>query len=92
MKIAKGQMSWALLLTLKNCILNNIMSVDSETVRSVCQEKGFYDKANFTANFKSQKYKKLFKGPLEPQGSAQVLTNEGQKELSALIQQLTSKQ
>lgn len=89
-KVSKGQMSWALLLALKNCILNNSMSVDSETIRSVCQEKGFYDKANFAAYLKKPNYKKLFKGSLEPQGDAQALTNEGQKELAALIQQLTS--
>jgi hypothetical protein len=87
-KITDGQMQWALLLALKNCILKNSLTVDPEDVRSVCQEKGFYDSANFAANFKKDRYAKFFKGPMERQGEAQLLTNDGQDELASLIRSL----
>lgn len=89
-KITEGQMDWALLLALKNCILNDSLTVDPETVRSVCQEKGFYDRANFAANFKRAAYAKFFKGAMEPQGSAQGLTIEGQAELASLVRELST--
>jgi hypothetical protein len=75
-KVAAGQIQWALLLALKNCILNNELSVDPEDVRSVCQEKGFYDAANFSATFKTPKNAKLFKGLMEAQGEAQFLRSQ----------------
>lgn len=87
-KIADGQVQWAMLLALKNCVLNNNLSVDPEDVRSICQEKGFYDPANFAAIFKRPKYAKLFKGTMDPQGSSQLLSNEGQSELASLIKSL----
>ena len=85
-------MQWALLLALKNCILSNDLSVDPEDVRSVCQDKGFYDTANFGTNFKRATYAKLFKGPMERQGDPQGLTPEGQTELARVIQQLAKVQ
>lgn len=89
-KIIDGQIQWALLLALKNCILNNELSVDPEDVRSVCQDKGFYDANNFAAYFKKAKYSKLFKGPMEKQGDPQGLTSEGQAELAKIIRELTA--
>lgn len=86
--IAKGQIAWALLLALKNGLENNAFAVDPEDVRSICQDKGFYDKANFAAHFKKAANAKLFKGQLDPQGEARALTNEGQNALSALVKDL----
>lgn len=88
--IAKGQNEWALLLALKNAIVNDSLTTDPEDVRSLCQEKGFYDKANFATNFKSAKYAKLFKSALVPQGAAEPLSSEGQDELGKLIKRLAS--
>ena len=86
--VSEGQIQWALLVALKNALLNNSLSVDPEDVRSICQEKGFYDQANFATNFKTAKYAKLFRKPLEPQGEAQSLTSDGQVELGKLIKGL----
>ncbi len=86
--VADGQIDWALLLALKNCILNNVMTVDPESVRSICQDKGYYDAPNFAAIFKRPKYKKLFKGIMSQQGTPQALTNDGMTELGTLIRQL----
>jgi hypothetical protein len=86
--IATGQMEWALLLALKNAILKDSMSADPEDVRSICQAKGFYDKANFATNFKSAKNAKLFKTVLAPQGPAEPLSSDGQDALGRLIKRL----
>ena len=87
-KIAQGQVQWALLLALKNGIASNSFSVDPEAVRSICQEKGFYDKANFAKNFKWESTAKLFKKPLEPQGQPQGLTSDGLDALGTLVKSL----
>jgi hypothetical protein len=84
-KISKGQKDWALLLALRNCILGKTLSVDPEDVRSICQDKGYYDRANFAAVFKRPKVAALFKGPMEAQGKAQQLTKEGEDELAKVI-------
>jgi hypothetical protein len=86
--IARGQIEWALLIALKNGFTENSLSVDPENTRSICQEKGFYDQANFLKNFKSPKAAALFQGPMEAQGEPQKLTNDGQKELSQLVKAL----
>ncbi len=86
--ISKGQIEWALLLALKNAIENNKLETDPEAVRSICQDKGYYDKSNFAANFKKAKAASYFKGVLENQGAAQGLTNEGMDALGALIKSL----
>lgn len=86
---AKGQIEWALLLALKNGILNNTLKADPEDIRSMVQEKGFYDSANFAANFKKQKYASLFRGALERQGEAQALSTEGETALADLIKELS---
>jgi hypothetical protein len=85
---AQGQIEWALLLALKNAIENDSLSADPEAVRSVCQAKGFYDRANFAAIFKRSNNTGLFKEPLEPQGTPQPLTIEGQDALARLIKRL----
>ena len=89
-KIAEGQIDWALLLALKNCVLNDSLTVDPEMVRSVCQEKGYYDRANFASCFKRTPYVKYFKGKMEAQGQAQSLTVDGQNALADLVRQLAA--
>ena len=90
--ISTGQVEWALLMALKNTILKDSMTADPEAIRSICQAKGFYDKANFAANFKSVKNAKMFKSPLVPQGSAEPLSSEGQDALGKLIKRLASEE
>lgn len=86
--VSKGQNEWALLLALKNGILNGSLTVDAEAVRSMVQEQGFYDKANFAKNFKSPKYASLYKESLEAQGTAVALSSEGEDQLATLIKSL----
>jgi len=83
--VAEGQIQWALLLALKGAIEANSFSVDPEAVRSVCQDKGFYDSTNFSSVFKRESYKKLFKGLLEPQGEPQQISLDGEAELASLL-------
>ncbi len=87
---SRGQSEWALLLALKNGILSNTLKADPEEVRSQVQDKGFYDLRNFYTNFKKAKYAAYFKEALEPQGSAQALSQDGEKALAELIRTLTS--
>jgi len=89
--VAKGQMEWALLLALKQAIQGNEFSTDPEDVRSICQEKGFYDKGNFATVFKRPPYGTYFKQPLQPQGPPQTLSNDGQAALAELIKTLTQR-
>jgi hypothetical protein len=86
--ITTGQMEWALLLALKNAIENNSLSTDPEQVRSVCQEKGFYDRKNFAATFKAERNARLFKTALIVQGPSEPLSNAGQEALGALVKRL----
>jgi len=86
--VAKGQMEWALLLALKNAFVANEFSTDPEDVRSICQEKGFYDRPNFAAIFKRDPYAGYFKQALQPQGPRQPLTNDGQIALAELLRNL----
>jgi hypothetical protein len=88
--ISTGQIEWSLLLALKNAILKDSITTDPEDVRSICQEKGFYDKANFATNFKSARSVKLFKAPLVPQGDAQPLSSDGQDALGRLVKRLSN--
>jgi hypothetical protein len=88
--ITTGQMEWALMLALKNAILNDSLSTDPEEVRSVCQDKGYYDKGNFSGVFKSAKNAKMFKKALVSQGPAQPLSNNGQDALGDLIKRLAA--
>lgn len=86
--VSKGQNEWALLLALKNGIVNGSLAVDAEAVRSMVQEQGFYDKNNFSKNFKSPKYAGLYKESLEAQGTAVALSSEGEEQLAALLKSL----
>jgi len=86
----KGQNEWALLLALKNALLNNAFKADPEEVRSIAQEKGYYNAANFANYFKGDKYGTYFKEVLKSQGAAQPLAPEGEKALAELIKSLTA--
>ena len=88
--VATGQIEWALLLALKNGIESGNLEVDAEAVRSICQDRGYYDRGNFSSTFKKKKNAALFKSPLEPQGDAQALSQEGVDELGKLVKQLAS--
>jgi hypothetical protein len=90
-KVARGQIEWALLLALKSAMLGKGLVVDPEDVRSVCVDKGFYDKANFAAYFKTKKNAALFRGLVEPQGEARPLTSEGEETLGDLVKRLAEK-
>lgn len=86
--LSKGQNEWALLLALKNGVLNGSLTVDAEAVRSIVQDQGFYDKANFAKNFKSAKYASWYKEAIEAQGSAVGLSSEGENQLATLVKSL----
>lgn len=86
--VATGQVEWALLIALKNGILRNELSCDAESARSICQEKGYYDKKNFATIFKRPANAKLFNAPLEVQGDAQSLSSDGQLALGKLVKSL----
>jgi hypothetical protein len=87
-KNATGQIQWALLLGLKSALLGGDMVVDPEGVRSICIEKGLYDKANFAATFKRAPNRSLFNGLLEPHGESQKLTAKGEEKLAELLKDL----
>jgi hypothetical protein len=89
-KVAPGQIQWALLLALKSALLGGEMSVDPEAVRSICIERGLYDKANFASNFKKAANASLFQKTPEPQGPAVKLSQDGEKRLAELIKSLTA--
>lgn len=88
--VAAGQVEWALLLALKNGVESNKFEADPEAVRSICQDKGFYDRPNFSSNFKKSKNAAYFKGAMEPQGDAQGLTSEGIEALGAVVKSLAA--
>jgi hypothetical protein len=73
---------------LKSALLGGDMIVDPEGVRSICIEKGFYDKANFAANFKRVPNRPLFNGLLESQGEPRKLTAKGEKKLAEVLNAL----
>lgn len=83
-------MEWALLLALKSAILKDSLSTDPEDVRSVCQDKGYYDKANFAGVFKAPRNAKLFRKALVKQGPPEPLSSEGQDALGELVKRLAS--
>lgn len=86
--VTKGQIEWALLLAFKNAILSKDFTVDPEDLRSICQDKGYYDAANFAAVLKRNS--DLFKEALVPQGKASSLSDEGFIALADLIKKLLS--
>jgi uncharacterized protein with HEPN domain len=86
---AVAQIQWALLLGLRSALLGGAFDVDPEAVRSICIEKGFYDKANFAAIFKRKPNANLFKDEMVAQGPARGLSDKGEEELASLIRSLT---
>lgn len=88
--VAAGQIEWALLLALKNGIESNKLEADPEAVRSICQDKGYYDRKNFSSYFKKAKSAAYFKNAMEPQGAAQGLTTEGIEALGSLVKSLSA--
>lgn len=88
--VATGQIEWSLLLALKNAIENEKFEVDAESVRSVCQDRGYYNAGNFASTFRKAKNAALFKETPEPQGEAQPLSQQGQDELGRLVKRLAS--
>ena len=88
--VSRGQNELALLIALRNALTGKEFIVDPEEVRSTAQDKGFYDKANFSTNFKKDRYAVYYKGPMEPQGAAQGLSKEGETALVALIKSLAT--
>ena len=87
-KVASCQIRWALLLALKNGILKGEMSVDAEEVRSVCIDKGIYDRKNYSSNYK--KNAAFFQVSPVPHGPAVKLSDEGEKELANLLTKLST--
>jgi len=87
---AVGQIQWALLLALRSAIMGGGFETDPEAVRSICIEKGFYDKANFAAVFKRKQNASLFKEEMVPQGPSRSLSDEGEVELGNLVRTLTA--
>lgn len=85
---ATGQIHWSFLLALQSALTGGELVVDPEAVRSVCQEKGFYDKANFAAVFKRGKNSTYYQSVPVPQGSSVRLSPKGEEELAALIKAL----
>ena len=90
-KIARGQVEWALMLALKRGVEKNVLEADPEEVRSICQEKGFYDATNFSANFKGPATAKLFQGEMKKQGAAQKLSNDGLIELGKIVKEFAGR-
>jgi hypothetical protein len=88
--ISRGQIEWALLLALRNGVVSNNFAVDPEELRSMCQEKGYYDSTNFWKTFKSARNKPFFSGELVAQGDACKLTAAGQDELAKVLRELVS--
>lgn len=88
--ISRGQIDWALLLAIRNAITGKGFEVDPEDLRSLCQEKGYYDPTNFWKAFKSAKNKAFFNGDLEAQGDARKLTAAGQDELANVLRNLAA--
>jgi hypothetical protein len=86
----RGQNEWALLLALKSAVVNNAFKADPEEVRSIVQDKGYYNATNFANYFKGDRYGSYFKEPLKSQGSAQPLTQDGEKALAELVKSLTA--
>lgn len=86
-----GVVQWALLTALRNALTKGDLRVDPEELRSICQEKGYYDGGNFWGTLKSTKHSPLFAGMLESQGDARILTPKGKSALGELIQQLAGR-
>jgi hypothetical protein len=87
-RVSAGQIQWSLLLALQSALLGRDFLVDPEAVRSICQEKGFYDARNFSAYFKNNS--RLYQRTPQPQGEAVRLSPDGEEQLANLIRSLVS--
>lgn len=85
---AARQLDWAVLLALRSALLGGAFESDAESVRSICEEKGCYDRGNFAGNFKREPGKTLFRDVLERRGESQKLAEPGEERLAKLIGQL----
>jgi len=85
---AATQLTWALLVALSTMLKGGDLSFDPEDVRSICIDRGCYDKSNFSANFKKKKAEKLFLSVPEKQGDPVKLSPEGEKELGAQLSKM----
>jgi hypothetical protein len=85
---AVGQIQWALLLALRSALTGGAFEVDPEAVRSICIDKGLYDRANFATIFKRPANAALFRGEMVPQGQARPLSDEGEHRLAEIISTL----
>lgn len=85
----QGVIQWALLWALRNAFVSEKgeLRVDPEELRSICQEKGYYDQ-NFSTTLKNRRNSPLFGGKLEPQGDARKLSSKGEDKLAELIRDL----
>lgn len=86
-KSASGQITWSLLLALRNSLLSGDFLVSADEVKEVCMEKKMYDPANFAAVFKRNE--NLFKSAPVSKSAAVKLSPAGEKELAELIESLT---
>lgn len=86
-KVATGQIQWSLLLALQSALQGRDFLVDPEAVRSICQDKGFYDPKNFSNAFRNNQT--LFQRLPQPQGESVRLSSEGEEGLAALIRSLS---
>src|SRR5688500_3068896 len=62
-KMAEAQIRITLLMAFENSLRNGEFEVNGELVRKRCIDLKYYDKANFSANFKNNK--EIFEGGLE---------------------------
>lgn len=90
-KKTQGVADWALLLALTNALLHEKgeLRVDPEKLRTVCKEKGYYNR-NFSDTLKKN-VSPLFGGELEPKGGARKLSHKGEEMLGELIRKLGEK-
>lgn len=93
MRKTQGVIQWALLVALENTFTSEKgeLRVDPEKLRSICQEKGYYDPPNFAKTLKTKNNDPLFGGTLEPQGDPRMLTSKGREMLGELIRELGTK-
>ena len=87
-KLAESQVRIALLQSLKSGLLTGEFAFDGEAVRTECQERKCYDRANFAKNFKNNA--SLFEGfeSYDKSEPTVKLSEAGRKQLAALIKEL----
>ncbi|HTV91979.1 MAG TPA: hypothetical protein VMG98_04605 [Verrucomicrobiae bacterium] len=85
---SQGQIQMALLSALLSLLSGGGLEVDASAVRETCRSLGYYDEANFAANFK--KHSGLFTGPVKMGQPARRLSLEGERQLAQLVRDLVS--